>query len=87
MVIIAVIFLVAIGIFLLSLTFKILKRPIGWILKFLIHACMGYVALFIFNFIGAWFDISLGLNWVNAAVTGVLGVPGVILLLLIKYLL
>ena len=72
MVIIAVIFLVAIGIFLLSLTFKILKRPIGWILKFLI---------------GAWFDISLGLNWVNAAVTGVLGVPGVILLLLIKYLL
>ena len=87
MVIIAVIFLVAIGIFLLSLTSKILKRPIGWILKFLIHACMGYVALFIFNFIGAWFDISLGLNWVNAAVTGVLGVPGVILLLLIKYLL
>lgn len=86
MVLIAVIFLVAIGIFMLSLTFRLLKKPIAWILKFLIHACMGYAALFVFNFVGAWFDISLGLNWVNAAVTGLLGVPGVILLLLVKYL-
>ena len=48
---------------------------------------MGYIALFIFNFVGAWVGLSLGLNWLNAIVTGVLGIPGVILLLLIKYLL
>lgn len=87
MVLIAVIFLVAIGIFLLSLTFRLLKRPIAWILKFIIHACMGYAALFIFNFVGAWVGVSLGLNWINAAITGIFGVPGVILLLLVKYLL
>ena len=87
MVLIAVIFLVAVGIFLLSLSFKLLKRPIKWVFKLLIHACMGYAFLFIFNFVGAWVDVSLGLNWVNAAIIGVLGVPGVVLLLLIKYLL
>lgn len=87
MVLIAVIFLVAVGIFLLSVTFKLLKKPIKWVFKLLIHACMGYAALFIFNFVGAWVDISLGLNWVNAAITGVLGIPGVVLLLLIKYVL
>lgn len=87
MVLIAVIFLAAAAIFLLTLTFRLLKKPIAWIFKLIIHAVMGYIALFIFNFVGAWVGLSLGLNWLNAIVTGVLGIPGVILLLLIKYLL
>lgn len=87
MILIAVVFLVAVGIFLLSLALRILRKPMGWLLKLLLHACLGYVFLFIFNFVGAWVDIHLGLNWVNAAVIGVLGVPGVVLLLLIQYLL
>ena len=87
MVLIAVIFLAAAAIFLLTLTFLLLKKPIAWIFKLIIHAVMGYIALFIFNFVGAWVGLSLGLNWLNAIVTGVLGIPGVILLLLIKYLL
>ena len=87
MILIAVIFLIAIGVFLFSLTIKLLRKPIGWILKLIIHAAMGYAFLFIFNFVGAWFDISLGMNSFNAIITGLLGIPGVILLLLIKYLL
>ena len=87
MVLIAVIFLAAAAIFLLALTFRLLKKPIAWIFKLIIHAVMGYIALFIFNFVGAWVGLSLGLNWLNAIVTGVLGIPGVILLLLLKYLL
>lgn len=84
---IVIVFLIALAIFLLSLTLRLLRKPIGWIFKLAIHALMGYIALFIFNFVGAWVDLSLGLNWVNAIVTGVLGVPGVILLLLVKYIL
>lgn len=87
MVIITAIILIGAALFLLSLSFKLLKKPLAWILKFLIHAAMGYAFLFLFNFVGAWIGISLGLNWINAAIAGVLGVPGVILLLLIKYLL
>ena len=87
MVMIAVIVLSGAALFLLSLSFRLLKKPLAWILKFLLHAAMGYAFLFLFNFVGAWIGVSLGLNWLNAAVAGVLGVPGVILLLLIKYLL
>ena len=86
MVMIAVIVLIGAAVFLLSLSFRLLKKPLSWILKFLLHAAMGYAFLFLLNFVGAWIGVSLGLNWINAAVTGVLGVPGVILLLLIKYL-
>ena len=87
MVMIVAVVLVGAALFLLSLSFKLLKKPLAWILKFLLHAAMGYAFLFLFNFVGAWIGLSLGLNWFNAAVAGVLGVPGVILLLLIKYLL
>ena len=87
MVMIAVIVLIGVAGVLLSLSFTLLKKPLAWMLKFLLHAAMGYAFLFLFNFVGAWIGVSLGLNWFNAAVTGVLGVPGVILLLLVKYLL
>ena len=87
MVMIAVIVMISAAGVLLSLSLKLLKKPLAWITKLLLHAAMGYAFLFLFNFVGAWIGVSLGLNWLNAAVTGVLGVPGVILLLLIKYLL
>lgn len=85
--IIIIVFLLSIAFSLMGLLLKLLKKPIKWFFKLLIHAALGYVFLFIFNFVGAWVDLSLGLNWFNAVVTGVLGVPGVVLLLLVKYLL
>lgn len=80
-----IIIIIAAAFLLLHLLFKLLKMPIKLAFKVLIHAALGFVFLGIFNFVGAWVDLSLGVNWVNAAVTGVLGVPGVVLLLLIKY--
>ncbi len=71
----------------LWLLFKLLKRPIKWALKLLLNALIGFVGLLILNFLGSFIGISLGVNWFNAIITGVLGVPGVILLLLIKYIL
>lgn len=75
------------AIVLISLMLKLLRKPIKWAFKLLLHALSGFVFLFIFNFFGGFLDLSLGLNWINAIVTGVLGVPGVVLLLLLKYLL
>ena len=72
---------------LISLLLKLLRKPIKWAFKLLLHALFGFIFLFLFNFFGAWVDLSLELNWVNAAVTGVLGVPGVVILLLVKYIL
>lgn len=81
-----IIITVVVGILLLTLVFKILKTPLRWALKLLFNTLIGFAALIVLNFFGDYVGISLGVNWVNAVVTGVLGVPGVILLLLIKYI-
>lgn len=82
-----VIVLLAVAVGLLSLLFRLLKAPIKLVFKLLLHTLLGFAALFIFNFVGSWTGISLGINWLNAVIVGVLGIPGVILLLLLKFFL
>ncbi len=80
------ILMAAAGIFILWLVIKLFLTPIKWIFKLLINTGIGFVCLWVLNYFGAFFGISLGLNWVNALVVGVFGFPGLVLLLLIKYL-
>lgn len=80
------ILMIAAGIFILWLVIKIFLTPIKWIFKLLINTGVGFAALWVLNYFGAFFNISLGLNWVNALVIGVFGFPGLVLLLLLKYL-
>ena len=82
--ILAIPLVAAIGLIVLLL--KLLRKPIKWAFKLLLHALFGFVFLFIFNFFGSIVGITLGFNWLNAIVTGVLGIPGVILLLLLTYI-
>ena len=56
-------------------------------LKLLLHAVGGFVMLFLVNFFGSYLGISLEMSWLNAIVSGLLGVPGVVILLLFKYIL
>ncbi|MGI5936849.1 MAG: pro-sigmaK processing inhibitor BofA family protein [Oscillospiraceae bacterium] len=81
------ILLISAALGLLALLFKILKTPIKLALKLLVNAIVGFLSLFVVNLFGSFIGISLGVNWLNAIVVGFLGLPGVILLLLIKYLL
>ena len=80
------ILMAAAGIFILWLVIKLFLTPIKWIFKLLINTGIGFVCLGVLNYFGAFFGISLGLNWVNALVVGVFGFPGLVLLLLLKYL-
>ena len=84
MAVIIIIFALAVGISLLGLLLKILKGPIKLVLKLFLHAIMGFVFLFIFNFLAAFVDLSIPITWLNAVITGVLGIPGVILLLILQ---
>lgn len=79
-------FLIVIGFCLLAVLFiKLLIKPIGWAIKLLFHALIGYAALFLLNFFGSTVGITLELNWTNALITGIFGLPGVVVLLLVKY--
>jgi len=71
-----------IGVALIWLILKLLKKPIKWAFKLLLNALSGYFFLMIFNFFGGIVGLHLPITWLNVIVTGVLGVPGVVLLLL-----
>lgn len=78
------ILMVAAVIAVIVLLIKILSAPIKLVFKLLLNALFGFIILFVFNFFGAFINFTLGVNWLNAIVVGFLGVPGVILLILLK---
>ena len=75
---------VVIGGLLLWLVIKIFATPIQWAFKLLLNAVLGFVVLFVFNFLGGFIGLSITVGWLSAIVAGVLGIPGIILLLLIE---
>ena len=75
---------VVIGVLLLWLIIKLFSTPIKWALKLLLNALLGFVMLFVFNFLGGFIGLELTVGWLSAIVAGILGIPGIILLLLIE---
>lgn len=69
---------------LLWLLISIIRLPVKFFFKLLLNMLSGLVLLFVFNFIGGFFDFALGVNTVNALVAGILGIPGLVLLVLIQ---
>lgn len=64
---------------------KLLKKPIKWALKILIHAGFGFIALVVLNFFGSIIGVTIEITWLSAIIAGILGLPGVILLLIVQY--
>jgi len=77
----------AFGLFLLYLVGRIMIMPLKILLKLIYNAIIGGIVLLILNFIGGYVGIHLALNAVTALVVGFFGVPGIIMLLILKYIL
>lgn len=73
-----------IGLFLLGRIFII---PLKSILKLIGNSVLGGILICVVNLIGGIFNFHIGLNIGTALITGILGVPGVILLVILKILL
>lgn len=63
---------------------KIFSAPIKLIIKLLINALMGGIALVVLNWIGSFFNFHIELNFFSALITGALGIPGIIILIILK---
>ncbi len=77
----------AVGLILLYVLGWVLLIPLKWLVKLMWNGILGGIILFILNLIGGIWGISIGLNAFNAIIVGLLGIPGVILLLVLKYIL
>ncbi len=54
--------------------------------KLLINTVLGAVLLAVINFIGIYFNFNIALNIYSALIIGVLGVPGLVLLIFLKFM-
>ena len=79
--------MIAAAVLLLMLFIRIIRLPLKLLAKAALHAAVGYVALFVLNFLGSWIGVTLEMNLLNALIAGILGVPGVLILLIVKYVL
>lgn len=68
----------------LFIVLKIISAPIKLIIKLMLNVLIGGVVLFIINYFGANFGFTLDINWLSALLVGVLGVPGVVILVIMK---
>lgn len=68
----------------LYIILKILSLPVKLIIKLVGNAIAGGVMIYLINFFGSGLGIVIDLNWINALITGILGVPGAIILLLLQ---
>lgn len=63
---------------------RLFSAPLKLALKVLVNTLLGFAALFLLNLTGGLTGVTLGLNLFNALTVGVLGVPGLVLLVLLK---
>lgn len=58
---------------------KIIKR-------LLINTLMGAILLIVINFVGSYYNFGIALNIYSALILGILGVPGLVLLIFLKFM-
>ena len=70
---------------LLLLAFFLLRKPLGAVWRLVWRSGMGLCFLWLFNQIGGLVGLHLGVNLLSGLVLGVLGVPGMGLLLMLRW--
>lgn len=83
----SVILAYAVGLVLLYFIGWILIIPIKYLIKLIINGIIGGILLLLVNLLGGFIGIHIAINPLTAVIAGFLGVPGVILIIILQYLL
>ncbi|MDD2496715.1 MAG: pro-sigmaK processing inhibitor BofA family protein [Desulfitobacteriaceae bacterium] len=65
---------------------KIIFMPLKVVFKIIINSAIGFILLWLINTFGGLIGFFLPINIVTILITGFLGIPGIILLGVVKYL-
>lgn len=63
---------------------KIFIVPLKWIIKLVFNSIFGGIIILIINLIGGAFGFHIGLNIYTSLLVGILGIPGAVVLILLK---
>lgn len=72
------------GLVLLYIVGWVLVVPLKVIIKLIYNGVLGGMILILLNFVGGFVGIHIGVNPVTALIAGVLGIPGIVLLLILQ---
>lgn len=73
-----------IGLLLFILINRSVKKPFKWIGMGFLYSAVGAVILLVINWAGQWISFQLPINPITAFITGFLGLPGILYLVLVK---
>ena len=73
--------------FLVVVCLRLFAAPLKLALKVAFNSALGFGAVWLLNLTTTVTGLSLGLNWFNALLIGILGLPGFGLLLLVQWVL
>lgn len=82
-----IIALTVLGFFLVLLLMRILVKPLSLVLKLLLNTVLGFLALGAVNLLTPYIGLHVPLNLWSALTVGVLGAPGLLLLLVLQWIL
>lgn len=77
-------FFTIIGIIVGCVLIAVFSKPLGTILKAVINSALGGICIIAFNFISQIFGFFIGVNALTAVTVGLLGIPGFIMLLMLR---
>lgn len=63
---------------------KVFIMPIKWMVRLIGNSLLGLFLLWLINLIGINFNFSIGINIFTVLLSGILGIPGVILLIIVQ---
>ena len=75
------------GLFLLYILGMLLVVPTRLLIKLIANGILGGILLLIVNLIGKFLGFSIVINPITAIIAGIFGIPGVILLIVLQYIL
>ncbi len=73
------------GLCILFVLCKIFIVPLKAMLKLLLNSLLGAVIILVINFVGSFFSFHIGLNFFTIIFVSLLGIPGAILLTVIRF--
>ncbi|HLN61925.1 MAG TPA: pro-sigmaK processing inhibitor BofA family protein [Symbiobacteriaceae bacterium] len=75
------------GIILLLFCVQVLAKPLEWLARAVGNSILGGVSLWLIGLVGGLFQLHVAVNPVSAVVAGLLGVPGVVALVVMRIIL
>ena len=65
---------------------KVFAVPFRSVFKLVINSVFGGILIYIINLIGGLWGFHIGLNLITSIFVGILGIPGAVLLIILKFI-